>query len=441
MLEKLGRRAAAAPFMLPILICCILGLAMTPMLRSQMTDIPFAIVTLDKGSEMPFTDVNVGDELVERLLDGESLGAVGDSGESADDDAGAGMMQNATIAWTKFDTEQELRDALAANEFYGGIVIPADFTAQQMRSATGLGGAPTLKVLLNDAKNPMLAQQMGPNLKSQMLQAGISVDVEEVNAADIGGGSMAPMMAVQMMVMPLVIMSLIGGILLSVVLWPRQAASRRERLVALVKQLVSGTVLSALVALLATGIDVWFGGLDLPMERLYPFVWLACGAMIATVAMLCDLVLPLGALVGVTTFALGMSCAMLAFEMLPPFWQEWVYPWVPQRFLGDGVRAIVYLGADALASQISYWTVLYQVAGVAAVLALLMPTGGRPRGKRAEGKGETGVDELGVGERGRSERGRGEQGRDGQGRIGQGHGGQEQELVAAGISQEGEVLR
>ena len=378
MLEKLGKRAVAAPFMLSLLICCILGLAMTPILRAQMNDIPFVVVTLDKGSELPISDVNVGDELVDRLLSGEGLDAIGDSSEEEDDSSSP--FGNATIKWIQMESEQELRDALAANEYYGGIVIPEDFTAQQMRSVTGLGGAPTLKVLVNDAKNPMLAQQMGPNLKSGLLQAGIFVDVEEVNAADIDGGTMAPMMAVQLLVMPLFIMTLIGSILLSVVLWPRDGAPRRVRAISFVKQLVVGAILSAFIAFVGTGIDVWFGGLDLPMDRLFPFVWLAVGAIMAAIVFLCDLALPLGALVGITTFALGMSCAMLAPEMLPPFWQEWVYPWVPQHFLGDGVRAIVYLGADALSSQLNYWLTLYGIGAVAAVLSIIVP-------QRAQGEG------------------------------------------------------
>jgi hypothetical protein len=383
MFEKLGKRAMAVPFMLPLLICCILGLAMTPILRAQMDGVPFVVVTLDKGSDLPFTDVNVGDELVERLLDGESLGDIGDAGDADAGKGGGGSSSpfgNATITWVQMSSEQELRDALAANEYYGGIVIPEDFTAQQMRSATGLGGAPTLLVLVNDAKNPMLAQQMGPNLKSGLLQAGISVDVEEVNAADIGGGTMAPMMAVQMLVMPLFIMTLIPGILLSALLWPRGGASRRERAAAMVKQLVLIVALSAFVALLGTGVDVWFGGLDLPMDRLFPYVWLAAGAMMMALAFLCDLAFPLGVLVGITTFALGMGCAMLAPEMLPSFWQEWVYPWVPQHYLGDGVRAIVYLGKDAIAMQMNYWLAFIGIGVAAAVLSSIVP-------QRAQGEG------------------------------------------------------
>lgn len=377
MLEKLGPRAVIAPFIIPIVLFLVLGTAIGPMLLASMHNIPFAIVTLDEGSSLPITDVNVGDELVERLMEGEGLDALNDSGDESESALG-----DVSIAWTQLSSEEELRQALADNLYYGGIIIPGDFTASQMMSATGLGGAPTITVLLNDAKNPMLAQQMGPNLKSAMLQAGISVEVEEVNTADIGGGTMAPMMAVQMLVMPLFIMTLIGSILLSVVLWPREGASRKERAIALVKQLVVGALLAAFIALMAMGMEVWIGGLDLPVERLYPFLVLACACIMAALVGLCDLALPLGVLAGVTTFALGMSCAMLAYEMLPAFWQQWVYAWVPQHYLGDGLRAIVYLGAGPLANNMEYWVILPIVGLVAALLAIAVPE--RPAKQRME---------------------------------------------------------
>ena len=371
MLEKLGARAIAAPFAIPIVLFLVLGTAVSPILMAGMNDIPFAIVTLDEGSSLPISDVNIGDELVERLQNGEGLDALQDSENESETSLG-----NVSIAWAQLGSEEELREALADNRYYGGIIIPKDFTAQQMMSATGLGGAPTITVLLNDAKNPMLAQQMGPNLKSAMLQAGISVEVEEVNEADIGGGTMAPMMAVQMLVMPLFIMTLVGSVLLSVVTWPRNGAPRRQRIIALVKQLIVGTILSAFIACIALGIELWIARLDLPVEQMFPFLWLACACMMAAITGLCDLALPLGALAGITTFALGMSCAMLAYEMLPPFWQEWVYPWAPQHFMGDGLRAIIYLGAEPFANSLQYWLTLTAIGAAAAFLAILVPAHG-----------------------------------------------------------------
>lgn len=57
--------------------------------------------------------------------------------------------------------------------------------------------------------------------------------------------------------------------------------------------------------------------------------------------------IPLGALVMLCVFALGMGTAILPPEMLPAFWADWVCPWAPQVAIGDGMRNIIYLGGGA----------------------------------------------------------------------------------------------
>ena len=33
---------------------------------------------------------------------------------------------------------------------------------------------------------------------------------------------------------------------------------------------------------------------------------------------------------------------MLAPEMLPEFWADWICPWIPQYHIGQGIRSIIY---------------------------------------------------------------------------------------------------
>ena len=82
----------------------------------------------------------------------------------------------------------------------------------------------------------------------------------------------------------------------------------------------------------------------LPVAELVPFLWLACFCMMLAVVGLTNLLLPLGVLVALAVFALGMSTAMLPPEMLPAFWANWIAPWAPQAAIGEGVRSIIYLG-------------------------------------------------------------------------------------------------
>lgn len=339
MFEKLGKKAIVAPVGIGIVLCCILSLAVSPMLRANPQNVPFAIVNLDKGAITIAGDSNIGKTMTDNLVSGEiSLG-------SGDDKSSSNSFSDA-VSWTQLSSEEELKEALANNEYYGGIMIPANFTSQQTNSAVGLSNAPELTVYLNKGKNPQMATSMQTALAAAMLKKGVAVNVEMVNDADIGNGMMSETMAVQMLVMPLFMLSMIGSVIASLVFWHKDATELRKKNVwfAAVAQAAFVLVLSAIMAGLALFIDTVAGGLSLPGGRIYPFIWFACFCCMLCFVSLCDACFPLGALVAVGTFALGMGTAMLAPEMLPSFWADWVCPWAPQAHIGNGVRTIIYFG-------------------------------------------------------------------------------------------------
>lgn len=137
MLEKLGKKALIAPIGIGIVLCCILSLAIAPMLRAEPQNVPFAIVNLDKGAVTIAGNSNIGQTMADNLISGKSsLG-----GDSDDESESDNTLSN-TVSWTQLSSEEELQEALANNEYYGGIVIPANFTSQQMSKAVGLSNAP-----------------------------------------------------------------------------------------------------------------------------------------------------------------------------------------------------------------------------------------------------------------------------------------------------------
>lgn len=374
MFEKLGKKAALLPFVMAIGLCCLLGLAVAPMLRAEMSNVPFAIVNLDKGAVSVTGKVNVGETLTENMLSGEaSLGSMGGSEEEGGDADSSSAMAGA-IEWAQLSSEEELLDALADNEYYGGIVIPANFTSQQMSSATGLGSAPSLTIYLNKGKNPQVASSMQSTLNQAMLKAGIAADVEMVNTADVGGGSMGESMLAQMIVMPLFMMLMIGSILTSMLLWKNDVTGLRRKspaLMAVVMVCFIG-VYTAFAAGLALCIVTLIGGMSVPVGAIYPVLWAAAFATMLGFVGALSACFPLGALATVATFALGMGTAMMPAEMLPVFWANWICPWAPQAVIGQTVRSIVYLGhVPALSTFIP--TICFAVAGVVllAVAALL----------------------------------------------------------------------
>ena len=59
-------------------------------------------------------------------------------------------------------------------------------------------------------------------------------------------------------------------------------------------------------------------------------------------------VLSIVGLKGISIFALllffGAPLLSLAPEMLSPFYQDWVYTWLPMRFMIEGLREIFFFG-------------------------------------------------------------------------------------------------
>lgn len=68
MLEKLGKKALVAPLGIGIVLCCILSLAVAPMLRANPQNVPFAIVNLDKGAVTIAGSTNIGETMAETLF-------------------------------------------------------------------------------------------------------------------------------------------------------------------------------------------------------------------------------------------------------------------------------------------------------------------------------------------------------------------------------------
>lgn len=71
----------------------------------------------------------------------------------------------------------------------------------------------------------------------------------------------------------------------------------------------------------------------------------------------------------------GVCAAYLPTEFLPAFWQNWIYPWNPLRFMAGGYRGIMCMGQG-------FWNasspaLLVMVAVGAALVALKVELGAR----------------------------------------------------------------
>lgn len=77
MLEKLGNKVFALPLVVALVLMCILGTAIAPILSASPHHIPFAIVSLDKGATNAVGSTNIGTTLADTLSSGEGMPELG----------------------------------------------------------------------------------------------------------------------------------------------------------------------------------------------------------------------------------------------------------------------------------------------------------------------------------------------------------------------------
>ena len=426
LLAKLGKRAYAIPFVIALLIFCLLGCAIAPMMHMAPRNVPVAVVNLDQGATLPTGETMVAGDLIVEHLDEAVASAANGSDE-------------APMAFTVLASRAELDAAMEAGEYYGAIVIPRDFTEKQMAGNTALAATlasglqsvmadqqqaqaasgaaaalaaqsdpaaaaiaqqqaqaalaervqgvvasavtaqqtadkPSVELVVNTAKSPLFANTMQSSMTTALAAQGIEVEVTSIGKSAESANPISGIMGIQMMVMPLFIMSLVMSLLAMAFTWmPLGNATRAEKGKAAGIQMGYCAIASLAAATLAYGVVAWIGGIEVPTTAIL-FLWVASFCIMLANIGLCDLALPLGVVVMLCVFALGMGTAVLPPEMLPSFWANWVVPWAPQEAIGEGLRNIIYLDGGAFDVGMPKLLAWGCAGLIALVLAIVVPS-------------------------------------------------------------------
>ena len=108
----------------------------------RLSDLPVAVLNLDKGAKLDGEDVNYGSQVTDDLKGNDEVG------------------------WS-FISQDDLADGLENTQYYSLFTIPEDFSQKVVNAKTG---APTTAEIIytsNQAKN-FLASQIGGNVETQL---------------------------------------------------------------------------------------------------------------------------------------------------------------------------------------------------------------------------------------------------------------------------------
>ncbi len=337
-----------------LLVVFIFSLTLFPTVQPKPKNLPIAIVNEDQGVEIPNQPkMNMGQTIVDNMKK---------TSKSEEEPA---------VKWVEVQNKEAVQKGLNDQEYYAALVIPKDFSTKQASLRTPQPSSPEVEIFINQGMNTAastmagqmlnaIVDNMNNTVRTQLLEGlkakGATLTADQVsnvvtpitkkvtNVNEIGKNSAngnSPMSLFQ----PLWIASLASAAIIFIAISKTQVGTRKENFVLKLKQIVTGAIATLVIGFGLTWIADGMVGLNIPNftdTALFLSITSFCFFLMISA------VLSLVGLKGIGIFALllffGAPLLALAPEMMSPFYQDWIYSWLPMRFMIEGLREIFFFG-------------------------------------------------------------------------------------------------
>ncbi|MBE7150142.1 YhgE/Pip domain-containing protein [Bacillus mycoides] len=337
-----------------LLVVFIFSLTLFPTVQPKPKNLPIAIVNEDQGVEIPNQPkMNMGQTIVDNMKK---------TSKSEEEPA---------VKWVEVQNKEAVQKGLNNQEYYAALVIPKDFSTKQASLRTPQPSSPEVEIFINQGMNTAastmagqmlnaIVDNMNNTVRTQLLEGlkakGATLTADQVsnvvtpitkkvtNVNEIGKNSAngnSPMSLFQ----PLWIASLASAAIIFIAISKTQVGTRKENFVLKLKQIVTGAIAALVIGFGLTWIADGMVGLNIPNftdTALFLSITSFCFFLMISA------VLSLVGLKGIGLFALllffGAPLLALAPEMMSPFYQDWIYSWLPMRFMIEGLREIFFFG-------------------------------------------------------------------------------------------------
>lgn len=337
-----------------LLIVFIFSLTLFPTVQPQPKNLPIAIVNEDQGVEIPNQPkMNMGQTIVDTMKK-----------TSKSDEEPA-------VKWIEVKNKESVQKGLNNKEYYAALVIPKEFSAKQASLRTPQPSSPELEIFINQGMNTAastmagqvlngVVDNMNNTVRTQLLDGfrakGATLTTDQAsnvvtpiakkvtNVNEVGKNSANGNSPVSLF-QPLWIASLASAAIIFIAIRKMPVGSRKENFVLKVKQIITGAIAALVIGFGLTWIADSMVGLNISNVT-DTALFLSITAF--SFFLMISAVLSLVGLNGIGLFALllffGAPLLSLAPEMLPSFYQDWVYAWLPMRFMIEGLREIFFFG-------------------------------------------------------------------------------------------------
>lgn len=364
-----------------LLVVFIFSLTLFPSVKVQPKNLPIAIANEDQGIVIPDqAKLNLGQTIVDNIQKASSSV----TGEEP------------AVKWVQVSSLEEVQKGIDNQEYYAALVIPADFSVKQASLSSPVPVSPEVQILINQGMNAAASTVAGQILngvvdninitvRTQILQGftskGASLTVEQAsslatpiikkvsNVHETGTSSANGNSPVSLF-QPLWMASLAGSAIILLAVRKTKTASRQAAFNLKLIQIAMGAVVAVFTGFGLTWLAEHMVGLQIPqfMDTAL-FLSIACFSFFLMISAVMSVV----GLKGIALFTLmlffGAPLLALAPEMMPSFYRDWVHPWLPMRFMVDGLRRIFFFG-EGLSWNSALSTLTWiGLGGIAVILA------------------------------------------------------------------------
>ncbi|MBU3573974.1 DUF3533 domain-containing protein [Priestia aryabhattai] len=355
-------------------------LTLIPSVSPEPKDLPIAFVNADEGMTVPPKGkVNIGDQIEQNMKDSST--------------------EQSSVKWIFVSTTKEVEKGLNNQKYYGALIIPKDFTKKQATLQTAQPDVPAIRLLVNQGMNTAAStianqvlngavDKMNENTRLQLVkrfeQNGMQLSANQalalaapiqktvINVNEIGTHSIngnAPVSLFQ----PLWMASIAGAAIVFFSIQKITVSSRKEKIINQAGLVIIGAALA-----LSAGFGLaWLAevvGISVPS-----FLDTALFLAIAYFSFftLISAVLSWLGLKGLPIFVIilffGAPLLSMAPEIMPDFYREWIYPWLPMRFMVDGVRELFFFRGQLTWNHSVYALALIALISLCALFASALP--------------------------------------------------------------------
>lgn len=228
-----------------------------------------------------------------------------------------------------------------------------------------------LKFYIDQSRNVLVTSTLTGMMNGISANSGLSIETKYINKIPDELNNFYFAMVFMMLVM---FTSMIPGILTGFLTRPTAGSKAFAKAKTSVGQILLVAAIAVCLGFIIPRAIAWMGSFDLPVDRLTPFIMICCFGMLMLIVGAIDLFGKPGVAFPVLIMICGTAVANLPYEYLPSFWQKYIFPWEPLRFIAEGVREIIYRGGESL-NQYAFNMLWLVAIGAAFMLLSILKRG------------------------------------------------------------------